>query len=214
MQLTKDDIRKTERIRRLNLLNSITGIKPANLVGTISGNGQTNLAIFSSVVHLGSDPALMGLILRPTGTVRRDTFENIQETGYYTINQVHTGIVEQAHFTAAKFEKSVSEFDICGFTPEYQAGFPAPFVAESRLKIGLQFQQAILIEANGTTLIIGSVEHLILPDEAVDSSGHILLDWLEAAGISGLNTYYRIEKFAQYPYARPEGVPDFSKKKD
>ncbi len=42
----------------------MTGIKPANLIGTISKNQVSSLAIFSSVVHLGSNPALLGFVLR------------------------------------------------------------------------------------------------------------------------------------------------------
>ena len=77
MYLSKQDIANTSRIRRLNIVNSLSGIKPANLVGTISNNNETNLAIFSSVVHLGSDPALLGFVLRPEQEVRRHTYENI-----------------------------------------------------------------------------------------------------------------------------------------
>ena len=66
MQYTKKDIAEMDRIQRIKYINSVSGIKPANLIGTISGGGQTNLAIFSSVFHLGSDPALLGFITRPT----------------------------------------------------------------------------------------------------------------------------------------------------
>tara|TARA_R110000868_G_scaffold258903_2_gene516567 strand:+ start:1069 stop:1371 length:303 start_codon:yes stop_codon:yes gene_type:complete len=89
MNLTKDDIKKLNRIDRIKIINSVSGIKPANLIATISNDGQPNVAIFSSVVHLGSDPALLGFILRPTGEVPRNTFENILENHSYTINHIH-----------------------------------------------------------------------------------------------------------------------------
>ena len=44
---------KMDKIKRLNIVNSITGIKPGNLIATMSKENETNLAIFSSVVHLG-----------------------------------------------------------------------------------------------------------------------------------------------------------------
>lgn len=77
MHLSKTDIENTPRIKRLNLINSITGIKPANLIETVSEEGISNLAIFSSVVHLGSRPALLGFVSRPSGEIRRHTHENI-----------------------------------------------------------------------------------------------------------------------------------------
>ena len=209
MHLSKTDIENTPRIRRLNLINSITGIKPANLIGTISDEGIPNLAIFSSVVHLGSRPALLGFVSRPSGEVRRHTHENIAANGYYTINHVHPHFIEQAHYTSAKFEEEVSEFEACRFTEEYLFDFKAPFVKESQLKIGMKFLQEIPIEFNGTILVIGEVEHIVVADEAVDAEGHINLNKTNSVGISGLNSYYQFEKLAQFPYARPEELPVF-----
>ena len=50
---------------RGNLINGIAGFKPALLVGTADAQGQTNLALFSSVFHIGASPPLLGLIVRP-----------------------------------------------------------------------------------------------------------------------------------------------------
>ena len=210
MHLTRADIQAEERIKRLNIINSISGIKPANLVGTIDGKGQTNLAIFSSAFHLGSNPALVGMILRPDHEVRRHTWENIKETGYYTLNHVHESFIQQAHYTSAKFEKEESEFAGVGLTEQYVEGFVAPLVAESKVKMGLKFEQSVPIEMNGTIMIIGSVEHLLIPDDAVDERGHLDLSQLGGVGISGLNSYYKLEKMAKFPYARKSELPDFS----
>lgn len=211
MHLTKEDIQNTERIKRLNIINSITGIKPANLIGTISNDGKTNLAIFSSVIHLGSNPALIGFILRPDREAGQHTFDNINENGFYTINHIHESFIEQAHYTSAKFSRDESEFDKCALTEEFIADHKAPFVKESSLKLGMRIVQTIPIELNGTVLIIGEVEHLIIPDTAMDDQGQIDLSQPNDVGISGLNTYYKLEKIAQFPYARPNALPDFSK---
>jgi len=61
---SKEDIKKMSSIFRLNMINSCTGYKSANLIGTQSENGSTNLAVFNSVTHLGSNPPLIGFILR------------------------------------------------------------------------------------------------------------------------------------------------------
>ena len=39
---TRDDIDNLDKISRLNFINSITGYKPANLIGTISGDNKEN----------------------------------------------------------------------------------------------------------------------------------------------------------------------------
>ncbi|KAA6439337.1 flavin reductase family protein [Dyadobacter flavalbus] len=212
MHLTREEIQNTERIRRLNIINSITGIKPANLIGTVSDDGKTNLAIFSSVVHLGSNPALIGFIIRPDREAGQHTFDNIRENGYYTINHIHESFIERAHYTSAKFAKDESEFEKCALTEEYLDGFIAPFVKESLIKMGMKVVQTVPIEMNGTVLIIGEVEHLIIPDDAINKEGQIDLSQPNDVGISGLNTYYKLEKIAEFPYARPNALPDFTKK--
>jgi flavin reductase (DIM6/NTAB) family NADH-FMN oxidoreductase RutF len=209
MHFTKNDIHKLDKVTRLNLINSVSGIKPANLIGTRSQEGESNLAIFSSVVHLGSDPALLAFILRPDAEVRRHTYENIRETGYYTINHIHRNFVQRAHYTSAKFEKGTSEFDKCIFGEEYLQNFQAPFVKESKLKMGMKFIEELHIAANDTTLIVGEIQHLFMPEEVMDEKGHLDLSLIDGVGISGLNTYYSIEKIAWFPYARPQELPDF-----
>lgn len=209
MHLTKSDIEQTERIKRLNIVNSVSGVKPANLIGTISDQGHPNLAIISSVIHLGSSPALLGFVMRPQHEVPKDTYQNVMACGYYTINHVPTSHVHQAHYTSAKFSTGVSEFDKCQFTEEYIKDFEAPFVKESPLKIGMKYLESVSIELNKTILIIGEIAHLMIPDHCMDEAGHLDLEMLGTAGISGLNTYYELARIGQFPYARPEELPDF-----
>ena len=186
MHYNKQDISDWDRVLRLKIINSVTGIKPANLIGTVGNNGITNLAIFSSVVHLGSSPALLGFIARPRTDAVGHTLDNIIEIGHYTINHIHPEQTEQAHYTSAKFEPSISEFDVCGFTKEYIDGFKAPFVQESQFKIAMKFVETIDI-SNGTKLVIGEIEHLILPDIDLNE-GDLDLEQSKSVGISGLNS--------------------------
>ena len=199
MLLDKKDIEQLNRVRRLNIINSITGIKPANLIGTLSKEGINNVAIFSSVVHLGSQPAQLGLVCRPTHTRKSDTYSNIIDTQYYTINHINTSFAKEAHYTSAKVSSELSEFDVMNMNPEFIRDFHAPFVAESSLKIGMKFLDEILLP-NGCRLIIGSVELIQLPDDSINEIGRIDLSSYECAGISGLNTYYELKKIASYPY--------------
>ena len=90
--LTKNDFNKMEKIFRVNLINSSTGYKSANLIGTKSKSGIENLAVFSSITHLGSNPAVLGFMLRPT-TIPRDTYKNIKETGFFTVNHITESII-------------------------------------------------------------------------------------------------------------------------
>lgn len=202
MILTRNDIDDLNRITRLNLINSITGIKPGNLIGTTNESGQSNLAIFSSVVHLGSNPPLLGFVTRPIDEIPRHTYANILTTGTYTINHVPNHLTKQAHQTSAKYTEEVSEFDTCQFTEEYINGFDAPFVKESQIKIGMKHVESIPIEINGTILCIGEIQHIILPENCFSEEGYIDLEKANSTGISGLNSYYKLVFKNSYNYAR------------
>lgn len=201
---SNSDIQKMEKVFRLNLINCIGGFKSANLIGTQNGSGQTNLAVFSSVTHIGSNPPLLGMITRPTDEVPRHTYQNIKDSGYYTINHIHSAITDKAHATSAKFDASISEFDACKLTPEYIDDFPAPFVQESRVKIGMRFKEEYHIKANGTIHVIGEIMAIYLPDGSVAEDGWINLNALDTATISGLNAYHKAEQIQRYAYARPQ----------
>ena len=202
MYLNKDSIQELEKIERINLINSISGISPANLIGTISNDSIENLSIFSSVIHIGSNPPLIGFILRPTKKNRRDTYENIIETNKFTINHINSDMIERSHYTSVKFDKNESEFQKCQFTAEYLNNFQAPYVKESYVKVGLDVEDIQLIKSNGCRLIIGRVERLYAPNSAIHKNGNIQLELLNSVGVSGLNTYYSLNKIAEYPYAR------------
>ena len=210
MYFSRSDINSITRIRRLNLINSVTGVKPANLIGTISKSRSTNLAIISSVVHLSSNPPLLGFMLRPDNNVPRHTFENIKETGCFTINNVTNAFVENGHYTSAKFAKEISEFKACSLTEEYLFDFKAPFVKESNLKIGMKYLENIEIKSSNTIMIVGEIEHIEIDEIALSDNGYIDLEKLDTVGISGLSSYYNLSKIIDLPYARVEDIPLFS----
>lgn len=211
MHFTDKKIKNLNRIKRLNLINGISGIKSANLIGTYS-KSATNLSIFSSVVHLGSDPAMLGFIMRPNSEFRRDTLENIKSNGVFTINHIHESIIDQAHYTSAKIDSNISEFELCNLTEEYLNDFPAPYVEECQLKIGLQFVEQVDIKSNGASMIIGEIKDLYIPEECIDDKGYIRLDRIFTVGIGGLNSYYSLKRITSLPYARKDEIPKFKKK--
>ncbi len=209
MLLRKTDIHNLERKYRLNLINSITGIKPANLVGTTSLEGRDNLAIFSSLVHLGSNPAQLGLVMRPQTHVKKDTYTNITNTGYYTINHITESFTKKAHYTSAKLEHESSEFDVMHIKREHINGFKAPFVASSPIKIGMSHLETLKLP-NGCLFIVGEIVLIQYPDEVVNHLGQVKLDLYKGVGIGGLNNYYQLKKIASYPYVRVDEIPDFN----
>lgn len=196
------DFRKLPSRFRANLINSATGYKSSQLLATKSKAGVTNLAIFNSVVHIGSSPPLLGFVLRPL-TVRRDTYTNFKECGYFTVNQVHPGILKAAHQTSAKYSEGESEFAKTGLTEHYLDDFQAPYVKESRIKIGCRYENEYEIKENGCRLIIGAIEHIYLPEEIIEEDGWVRLDQADTLAAIGLDGYALPSLLDRFAYARP-----------
>lgn len=200
-QFTHKDIKQLDRIFRLKLINSLSGFKSVNLIGTTDGKGHENLAIFSSVVHVGSNPPLLGCIMRPV-TVPRHTYRNIQETGWYTINHVSRSIYEQAHQTSGKYRRDLSEFEQCKMTPFYTEKCTAPYVKEASIRMGMKLEEEHHIEANGTIFLVGSIQELRIPEESLREDGALDIEASGTITLSGLGTYHTTQKMDRLPYVR------------
>jgi flavin reductase (DIM6/NTAB) family NADH-FMN oxidoreductase RutF len=191
-----------EKHKRVHLINSIGGFKSVVLVGTKDAEGLENLAIFSSLVHIGANPPLVALIFRPSPP-ERDTLSNILSTGFYTINHINESIYKQAHQTSARFDQNVSEFEEVGLTPEYKNNFFAPFVAESNVQLGITFREKIDIQINDTSMIIGEITQLYLPDNSINSDSFVDIELLNTITCSGLDSYHKTIQLDRLSYAKP-----------
>lgn len=202
--ITADDIHAMDKLVRVQFATSLPGPKPICLIGTVNAVGQTNLAPFSSVVHLGSNPALLGMISRPD-VVERHTLSNILESKFYTINHVHTGMVDAAHQCSARYPREVSEFSATGLHEHWEDSFSAPFVAESRVRIGMMLEDVLDISANGTQMIIGRV--MLVQEETMDADGSLDLCAMDGVASTALDTYYGITPLARFAYAKADRQP-------
>lgn len=195
-------IQSWERFYRANFINSLTGFKSVSLVGTANKEGHTNLGVFSSIVHIGSDPALIGYINRPRQAAPH-TLANIESTGMYTINHIHSSFLEKAHQTSAKYPEAVSEFEAVGLTPEYRENCSAPFVKESHVKYALILEEIVPIQLNDTYLVIGKMHTVQLVEEVLLPDGFIDLNRAESLCSNGIDGYYNTIPLGRFSYAKP-----------
>jgi flavin reductase (DIM6/NTAB) family NADH-FMN oxidoreductase RutF len=203
---TADDIVGMEILARVQFATSLPGAKPISLIGTTDSTGRTNLAPFSSVLHLGSSPCLLGMVSRPD-LVDRHTLANLSETGAWTINHLHPEILNAAHQCSARYPKEVSEFDATGLTTHYEPGFAAPFVNESKFRIGLELADIIHIPANDTKLIVGRVILVQIADDGLTDHGDIDLVRLQCLASTALDTYFQLQPLARLAHAKPDTPP-------
>ena len=200
---SKNDIDSMEKIFRLNLINSCTGYKSANLIGSKSDNNIENLAIFSSITHMGSNPSLLSFVVRPT-IVPRDTYRNIISNKFFTVNHVNSDDIEDAHHTSARYPAKISEFDVTKFESEYLNDFPAPFVKSSNIKLACKFLNMYQIKENNTVLMIAEITDIFFIKECLQEDGWLQLDKADSVTINGLDGYALPNLIERYKYAKPK----------
>jgi len=198
---SKSQINKMDKIYRLNLINSCTGYKSANLIGTVSEKGVYNVAIFSSITHLGSDPALLSFIVRPT-TVPRDTYKNIMDNKIFTVNHVYFDNIKDAHHTSARYPSIISEFDMTGLEKEFIDDFKAPYVKSSKIKLGCKFINKYEIKENNTLLIVAEINDIYCDTNIIQEDGWLRLDKAKTVTINGLDGYALPALLDRFKYAK------------
>jgi flavin reductase (DIM6/NTAB) family NADH-FMN oxidoreductase RutF len=202
IHFSKKQISELPKLKRGALMNGIGGVKPLNLIGSISENGHQNLAVFNSIVHIGSNPPLIGFILRPT-TVERHTYKNILTTKVFSVNQVNNSMFEKAHQTAASYDRGISEFDAVGLTAEKIDPHKIPFVKESKVKFACAYKNEYFIEENGCRLIIAEVLDIYSDNNIIEDNGFVNLEQAEATGAIGLDAYVSLKLLDRLDFARP-----------
>lgn len=198
--LGKEEILEGDSFFRTNLINSLSGYKSLNLIGTLSKEGISNLALFSQVFHIGANPPLVGILFRPD-TVVRHTLSNILETNFFTLNHVSSDFYKEAHWTSARWDNS--EFDATGLQEEYLNGFFAPFVSQSRVKLACKLIETQTLQVNQTVFMIASIEDVYVDEAGMRSDGSLDLNQLDTVTVSGLDEYHIGRKLARLGYAKP-----------
>ena len=203
MQFTENDFLSMEQRYRASFFNSLGGFKSLVLIGTTNTQKQTNLAVFNSLMHLGANPPLCSILVRPA-SVERHTYENILETKCFTVNHVKESFYKQAHQTSARYLRSQSEFNEVGLTEEYTSLTIAPYVKESPIKFASELVQVVEIELNKTLLVIGKIKEVVMQGNYVLEDGFVDIEKAGSMTVSGLDSYHKTNRIARLSYAKTD----------
>ncbi len=201
-QISLEEIMNLEKQERVHFVNSLGGFKSVGLIGTQNKIGQTNLAIVDSIIHIGSNPPLFGIIFRPAA-YERHSLENILETRFYTINHINKNIYKQAHQTSARYNREISEFGVTGLNPEYKNDFFAPFVEESHVQLAMEFKEKTELLINNTVLVIGEIKAVYFPEDCLQNDGFLDIEKAQSITCSGLDSYHKTSIVDRLSYAKP-----------
>ena len=147
------------------------GPRPIAWVSTISKDGRDNLAPFSQFNNLSFDPPMVMLSMQHGGSeensYRKDTLNNIEETGFFVYNIVPLALKDQMNLTARPGDDD--EFERAGLTKADCIQVPCHRVAESPIQFECEYVQTIHFPSKSNRgiidMVIGRVLEVHIADE-------------------------------------------------
>jgi len=185
--------------------NAIVAPRPIGWVSSRGAAGNINLAPYSFFNAFCYKPPIIGF----SSTSRKDSVQNIEETGEFVWNLATMNLANQMNATAAHVARNVSEFEIAGLTPEPCKLVNVPRVAESPVAFECKLCEVIELKgADGTRaeawLTLGEVVAVHI-DRAMIRDGvyqTALAQPIVRAGRKG--DYFVIREDAIFEMTRPD----------
>ena len=138
---------------------------PVTFISTISSEGIRNIAPYSCVM-----PVLRPLDLVCVATAkRRDTLDNIRQTGEFVINLAGTGFTGKVIPTARYSPPEADEFQLAGLEEKPSAVVRPPGIKGCYAWMECRLEK--LFEEPQYTLIMGKVVHLEIDDGIYHQDG-------------------------------------------
>src|SRR5258708_1775077 len=126
--------------------NAIIAPRPIGWISSRDAKGNINLAPYSFFNGFAYHPPIIGF----SSTSRKDSVQNIEETGEFVWNLATMDLAQQMNATAAHVAHDVNEFKIAGLTAVPGKLVNVPRVAESPVSFECKLSQVIQLQgANG-----------------------------------------------------------------
>ncbi|MGD6980306.1 MULTISPECIES: flavin reductase family protein [Citricoccus] len=145
------------------LVKSILIPRPIAWVGSLSADGIPNLAPHSFFTMASEQPPIVLF----SSTTRKDSLNNIEATGQFTISLVSRAQFEQANQTSAPYGPEVSEFEAAGIGREESVVVDPPRVAGSPAVMECTLDRVIPV--GGNFLVLGNVVHVSVDTDTLST---------------------------------------------
>ena len=197
------DIKDLEPSMIYKLMISSIVPRPIAWVSTISKDGVLNIAPFSYYAGVSSVPPLIMISIGKKETKeKKDTWQNIEETGEFVINTVAKELVDKMNITSLPFEREIDEFEKAGLTPIPSDVVKAPRIKES--PINIECKKFEIIEIGKMGMILGEIIKFHIKDELINEKGYIDTTKLEIVGRLGGANYCLITKENTFQLKKPD----------
>jgi flavin reductase (DIM6/NTAB) family NADH-FMN oxidoreductase RutF len=177
--------------------------RPIAWVSTISKDGILNIAPFSYYAGVSSVPPLVMISIGKKETKeKKDTWQNIEDTGEFVINTVTKDLVNKMNITSLPFEKEIDEFEKAGLTPIPSDVVKAPRIKES--PVNIECKKFEIIEIGKMGMVLGEIVKLHVRDDLINEKGYIDTTKMEIVGRLGGANYCLITKENTFQLKKPD----------
>jgi len=181
--------------------------RPIALVATSDAEGNINLSPFSFFNAYSSKPPIVAI--GPAHSAKtykaKDTYLNLLDTGFCTINAVTFSMVEQVNLASCEYEKGVDEFQKSGLTKRPSELIQVPGVLESPFIMECKLISCIPlgreIKGNGNILLCQALKIHISQDVLTD--GKIDPRKMDLVARMGYNWYSRVTPESIFEVHKP-----------
>ena len=122
--------------------NAIVGPRPIGWISSQDANGKLNLAPYSFFNAFNYVPPIIGFC----SVGRKDSLNNIEQTGEFVWNLATRPLAEQMNQSCAAVAPQVDEFELSGLTPVASKIVGVPRVGESPVSFECKVTQIIQLQ--------------------------------------------------------------------
>jgi len=168
-------------------------------ISTISPDGVPNLAPYSQFTNLTFDPPYVAMSINQNHLQeRKDTTNNIEQTGEFVYNMVTYELRDAMNITAAGFPPEVDEFDAAGLEKAPSVIVKPWRVAASPIQLECKYVQTLRLPGDGrcgtVDIIIGKVVGVHIKDEFIGADGKIDMAAIKPLARMGYSDYTVVER--------------------
>jgi flavin reductase (DIM6/NTAB) family NADH-FMN oxidoreductase RutF len=177
--------------------------RPIGWISTISEGGIPNLAPFSFFNVVGDDPPHIMFSTAHPNQHKKDTLNNVLQTGQFVVNMVTEEIVEAMNTTAQAVHSDVDEFELAGLTPLPSTKIKPPRVKESPISFECELVHHYSLENHkfgGATIVVGRIimfhfdDDVLLDDYKINLDNYKPVSRLAGANYSKLGELFAVKR--------------------
>ncbi len=173
--------------------------RPIGWISTTSVDGIDNLAPYSQWQNLSFDPPMvMFAANHRTGSRRKDTVINAEETGWFVWNMATYDLRNAVNISAMDLPPEEDEFLRAGVTKAGCIDAPGPRVAESPAHFECRYMSTHRLTGKDhqtwVDVVYGEVVRIHVADSVISSDGKLLVPEIKPLARMGYYDYAVIEK--------------------